>query len=72
MDPFNGCSKSKLPVKELVSLKHKIKFDYNFFLIFVIQVYYFDQSSAPLIDHHLKQLNPLCIAYLCLIFHRVN
>ena len=49
MDPVNCCSKSKLLVKEQVSLKSKIRFGYVSLVIFVAPVFYFDQSSANLL-----------------------
>ena len=51
MDPVNGYSKSKLLVKEQVLLKCKISFGCVSFVIFVIPVFYFDQSSDHLLLH---------------------
>ena len=51
MDPVNGFSKSELLVKEQVSLKSKIRFGSVCMplVIFIVPVFYFDQSSAHLL-----------------------
>ena len=46
MDPVSGYLKSKLFVKEEVSLKSKIRLGYVSLIIFAIPVFYFDQTSA--------------------------
>ena len=49
MDPVSSYSELKLLVKEQVSLKSKIRFGCLTFVIFIIPVFYFDQSSAHLL-----------------------
>ena len=46
MDPVSGYSKSRLLVKEHVSLKSKSDWAMHVSGIFAIPVFYFDQSAA--------------------------
>ena len=73
MDLVNGYSNSNLLVKEHVSWKSKIRFDYIYISCnFCWPIFLLWSIFIPPVDIQLKWRNPLCWAYPRLIFFRVN